>query len=549
MRKEIKDNSGRARKKTICGIIPYLLFMFLLSSCLEKSANKNVYQGSGSCYYISPSGNDQNPGTKLNPWKTIGKINKTNLYPGDTLLFEGGANFAGTLIFDSLDSGMEGKIVTIGSYGNGRAYIDGGNSEGIIVRNCSYFIISDLIVIGSGRKDGNLTDGVSIINSGNFTIDSLELFGFQHSGLLVYSCSDVRITNVYAHDNGFAGIHITGKTINDPAKYDNANVYIGFCIAANNPGDPTVTGNHSGNGILASSVKGGTIEYSKAFNNGWDMPWTGNGPVGIWIWDCTDFKIQYCISYDNKTRAGAGDGGGFDLDGGVSNSIIQYCLSYNNQGAGYGLFEFGAAKPWENNTIRYNISINDAIYNTGSIAVWRNETGGTMRNCEIYNNTFYNNTSRGYAIAFLNNWPGFKFRNNIFVYKNSFLIPEQKLASELFQSNSYFSLSGDQTIAGFRNLQEWARATGNEILNNRILGLYTDPEFNNPAGCSLTDPMMLDPGNLSTLYPGTGSQLIDMGLDLNKLFNLEQVTKDIAGTSLPQGAGYDIGALENVKKK
>jgi hypothetical protein len=549
MRRFGKSISMPIKVKTIPVIMQYLFLTLLFISCLEKSNITKENPEKASCYYISTSGSDSNAGTKLSPWKTIGKINKTNFHPGDSILLEGGSHFAGTLIFDSLDSGMEGKIVTIGSYGEGRAFIDCGNSEGIIVRNCSYFIIRDLVVTGSGRKSGNLTDGVSVLNSGNFTIDSLELSGFQHSGLLVHKCSDVRIINVYSHNNGFAGIHVTGTTMNDQAKYDNSNVYIGYCIAENNPGDPTVTGNHSGNGILASSVRGGKIEYSEAFNNGWDMPWTGNGPVGIWIWDCTNFTIQYCISYDNKTRAGAGDGGGFDLDGGVSNSIIQYCLSYNNQGAGYGLFEFGAAKPWENNTIRYNISINDAIYNTGSIAVWRNETGGTMRNCEIYNNTFYNNSSRGYTIAFLNNWPGFKFRNNIFVYKNSFLIPEQKLVSELFQSNSYYSLSGDQTIAGFRNLQEWARATGNEILNNRILGLYADPGFNNPSGCSLTDPMMLNPGNLSAYYPGTGSQLIDMGLDLNKLFNLELVTKDIAGTSLPQGEGYDIGALENVKKK
>ena len=178
------------------------------------------------------------------------------------------------------------------------------------------------------------------------------------------------------------------------SKYDNENIYIGHCIAENNPGDPAVKDNHSGNGILASSVKRGTIEYCEAFNNGWDMPWTGNGPVGIWIWDCRDIIIQYCIAHDNKTRPGAGDGGGFDLDGGVSNSVIQYCLSYNNQGAGYGLFEFGAAKPWENNIIRYNISQNDAIFNTGSVAIWRGEAG-VMRNCEIYNNTFYNNTSTG----------------------------------------------------------------------------------------------------------------------------------------------------------
>ena len=151
------------------------------------------------------------------------------------------------------------------------------------------------------------------------------------------------------------------------------------------------------------------------------MPWTGNGPVGLWIWDCTDFIIQYCISHDNRTNPVANDGGGFDFDGGVSNSIIQYCLSYNNEGAGFGLFEFGAAKPWENNIIRYNISQDDAIINHGSVGIWKNDIRGTMRNCEIYNNTFYNSNPGGSSIWVDNNQPGFNFRNNVFVI--SVIIP------------------------------------------------------------------------------------------------------------------------------
>jgi hypothetical protein len=274
------------------------------------------------------------------------------------------------------------------------------------------------------------------------------------------------------------------------------------------------------------------------------MPWGGNGPVGIWIWDCTKFVIQYCIAHDNKTKPGAGDGGGFDLDGGVSNSVIQYCLSYNNQGAGYGLFEFGAAKTWENNIIRYNISENDAIFNTGSLAVWKNETGGTMRNCEIYNNTFYNNTERGFAISFYNNWPGFSFRNNVFIYRDSFLIPGQKLVAELFQGNCFWSLSGDQSIAGYKNLDEWAKETGNEKLDGKVVGLFADPGLQNPGSCSMTDPRKLDTKNLADYCPKSASPLIDRGLDLKMHFNLTPGTKDIAGSAIPQGKAFDVGALE-----
>ncbi|MCX6328115.1 MAG: right-handed parallel beta-helix repeat-containing protein [Bacteroidia bacterium] len=531
--------------------IPLLCFIVLLLiiGCHGNDGVKTESKGNGECYYVSGSGDDHNPGSLTRPWKTLEKINHTNLKPGDNILLEGGTVYTGTIRLDSSDSGEEGKKVIIGSYGNGRAIIDGANAEGIVVKNCSHFIIRDLIVKGSGRKEGNVTDGVYITVSEYFDLDSLELFGFQHSGLHVHICSELKITSIYAHDNGFAGIHVTGTTINDPVNYDNENIYVGYCIAENNPGDPTVTDNHSGNGILASSVRGGTIEYCEASNNGWDMPWTGNGPVGIWIWDCTDFIIQHCISHNNKTNPIAADGGGFDLDGGVSNSVIQYCLSYNNQGAGYGLFEFGAAKPWENNIIRFNISQDDGIVNGGSLAIWRNETAGAMRNCEIYNNTFYNSNGRGNSLWIYNNWPDFHFRNNIFIYKGSFLYPGQKLAKELFQSNCYWNLKDDQSIAGYKNLLEWSLATGNEKTGDSFVGIYADPDLQSPGTCSLTDPGKLDPANLTAYYLKTGSPLIDRGLDLKKLFSLESGIKDIVGTALPQGKGFDIGAVEHVYKK
>jgi hypothetical protein len=530
-------------------LLLYSIVILLISGCQNNTAVRTNSKTRGTSYFISPSGDDQNQGSKSNPWKTLEKINSSDLNPGDSVLLEGGALFTGTIRLDSLDSGETENNVVISSYGKGKAVINGSNSEGIIIEHCSNFNISDLIIKGSGRKEGNVTDGVYITGSEYFGIDSLELSGFQHSGLHIHICSNLNITHVYAHDNGFAGIHLTGNTANDSVNYDNSDVYIGYCIAENNPGDPTVTGNHSGNGILASSVRGGKIEFCEAFNNGWDMPWTGNGPVGIWIWDCTDFIIQYCIAHDNKTNPVAADGGGFDLDGGVSNSVIQYCLSYNNQGSGYGLFEFGAAKPWENNVIRYNISQDDGSINGGSVAIWRNATTGVIRNCEIYNNTFYNTTARGFSLMIENNCPGFIFRNNIFVYNGAFLMKGGKLVSETFEANCFWSLSGDQQIAGYKNFPEWALEIAKEKPGNSFIGLFADPGLENPGTCSLTIPAKLNAENLAAYRLRSGSSLIDRGLDLKKLYGQECVTKDIAGTSLPQNKGYDIGALEYFQEK
>lgn len=533
-------------KKDGYGLSCVCLFLLtVLCGCTGMMGEND--HGAGKSYYVSLNGDDQAKGSERHPWHSIEKVNDMVFKEGDAIYFEGGSTFNGMIQLDSLDSGSEGMNLMIGSYGEGKAVINGGMKQGLMALSCDYLEIRDLVFTGAGRKDGNTTDGVFISGARNLVIDNLEISGFQHSGLHVQNSSEVKIERVYAHDNGFAGIHMTGKHMDHPAIYENEDVYIGHCVAENNPGDPSVAKGHSGNGILASSVKGGTIEYCEAFNNGWDMPWTGNGPVGIWIWDCTNVIIQHCISHDNKTNPVASDGGGFDLDGGVSSSIIQYCLSFNNQGAGIGLFEFGAAKPWQNNVIRYNISQNDGIINAGSLAIWRNETGGTMRNCEIYNNTFYNDTVKGLCLWVYNNWSGFNFRNNIFVYKGSFLYQGQRLVSEKFQGNCYWNLSGNQSIAGYSNLAQWAKTTGNETLGDSLVGLYIDPGLQAMGTCILTDPDKMTMENLAAYVLLPTSPLIDRGLDLKKLFNMDTGTRDLTGTSIPQGNRFDVGAMEYVK--
>jgi hypothetical protein len=223
------------------------------------------------------------------------------------------------------------------------------------------------------------------------------------------------VDNVYSHDNGYAGILVSGE---HGRKDASKNIVIRNCRAENNPGDPAELDNHSGNGVLVGHSTNVMIEYCTATNNGWDMPRIGNGPVGIWAYESDSVIIQHCIAYKNKTSKGAADGGGFDLDGGVTNSIIQYCLSYGNEGSGYGLFQYKGASPWYNNTIRYCISENDGGGSAAhaGIFIWNSsDDSEQLKDCYIYNNTIYN--EQGAAISYesqsMNS--GFRFYNNIFV--------------------------------------------------------------------------------------------------------------------------------------
>lgn len=398
------------------------------------------------CYYVDAQlGNDTNTGTLKKPFKTIERVNSLQLQAGNSVLFGGGQTFAGTLRLKGL-TGTKEQPITIGSYGNERAIINGENGNAIQADSCSWLQVKNLIVTGNGRLTGNTGSGVEFRRILNCTIDSIEASGFLWSGVKAVGGKNLRITHVYSHDNGFSGINVEsdgkdagglegsgGKTFR--------NLYIANCVAENNPGCPEVKNNHSGNGILIGGVTNGTIEYCEAMSNGWDMPREGNGPVGIWAYQSDSITIQYCYAHDNKTSEKGKDGGGFDFDGGMTNSVMQYNFSANNEGVGYGLFQYYGASVWKNNIVRNNISYNDGRKNgQAGFLMWiGKDSPQSISNCQIYENRVVN--CYGHAVSFEpGDYPGFNFRNNVFV----------------ITGHSVSFVNGSYSGATFANNQAWS---------------------------------------------------------------------------------------------
>lgn len=397
-------------------------------------------------YYLdAKSGDDSNPGTMRKPFKTVERINTVQLQAGNSVFFAGGQSFTGTLKLKGI-SGSKEQSIAIGSYGIGRATINGANANSIVVDSCYWLQVKNLILTGNGRLKGNTGSGIEFRKTQNCTIDSIEARGFLWSGVKAVGGKNLRITNVYAHDNGFSGINVEsdgqdsgglegsgGKTFR--------NLYIANCVAENNPGCPAVLDNHSGNGILIGGVTKGTIECCEAMNNGWDMPREGNGPVGIWAYQCDSITIQYWYAHDNKTSEKGKDGGGFDFDGGMTNSVMQHNYSANNEGAGYGLFQYYGASVWKNNIIRKNTSYNDGRKNgQAGFLMWidKNLKDG-ISNCLIDSNIVVN--KYGHAVSFEpGDYPGFSFTDNIFVTTEK----------------SVSFVNGEYTGATFSGNQAWA---------------------------------------------------------------------------------------------
>lgn len=498
------------------------IIIALLLVCYSVHAQKVLAYRKGQAYYVSNRGDDNGDGSKTSPWQSVSKVNASTLQANDTVYFEGGQIFNGTLFIQQVTAGKYMPLV-ITSYGKGRAVINGGNSNAIVLYKCSYVKLVNITCTGSGRKEGNTKDGIAINTCTNINVDKVEVSGFQKAGVFVYASGFVGMNEVLAHDNGFAGVSVSG----DYGEHNCYNIHINNCRAENNPGDPTNLTNHSGNGIIAGYCKNVLIENSVATNNGWDMPRTGNGPVGIWCYEADSVTIEHCLSYKNKTSKGGADGGGFDLDGGVTNSIIQYCLSYQNQGSGFGIFQYAGAGKWHDNIIRFNISEDDGNVSPAhaGIFIWNSSRdSGQFNNCLFYNNVIYN--TQGAAISYdkESEHAGFVYYNNIFVAGSS--LTAGNMGSDKFISNDWYTLQGGFNMQGITNFSEWANKTGQEQLNSRLVGFNKKPAFKKPGAATVTAPAQLKTFNNYQLP--AGDALRNAGINLqhigihngSKTFNL-----------------------------
>lgn len=484
--------------------------------------------GCTSGYHVSVSGDDANPGTQARPWRSIAKVNATDFEPGDRILFEAGEEFSGTIILDENDSGTKNNKVVVTSCGGGRATINGGKNSALIAGG-SHLAIKDLIFVGAGRKDGSDKAGVIIHDCEDVQVDNIDVSKFLLSGLQLRGVHNGKVTNVYTHENGSAGITAGASEQKGWCE----NLYIAYCVAENNPGNPRNLTNHSGNGIVVGRTNGVVIEFCEAFNNGWDMPRKGNGPVGIWAWDATDVTIQFCIAHDNKSPGD--DGGGFDLDGGIRDSVLQYNLSYNNDGPGYFLCQYPEAPRFKNAIVRYNISLNDGIKNNRHSAIDIFAANDGMSDCQIYNNTVYN--SKAAAVGFGGiDVPNVVIRNNIFVCAGDVITGEAKRGR--FENNIYWLAEGcSLTFDGHETFEAWVAATGQEKVNGEVVGRYVDPKLIITDDAGITDPTRLT--ELRAYKLKAGSPCIGAGVPIE-----DNGGRDFWGNKLPKKRKPHIGACQ-----
>ena len=521
-------------------------------------------------YYVSPSGKNTFPGTSISkPWQTIAKINSTN-FNGDTILFLGGSTFTGSMVFTVSDKGTSLKPIVIGSYGNGKATISSDTLYAIYVNNAAGFKIKNLIFQGSGistnKQCGILfymdKDSVTLLPYIN--IDSVEIFGYRFSGISIGSWNkkggyrDVSVTHCLVHDNGTGGISTYAEL-----SYVLKNVYIGYNQVYNNAGLLDNLEGNSGSGIVVGNADGAVIEYCTSYNNGINHVNSNGGPVGIWAYESNNVIMQFNESHHNKT-GNIYDGGGFDLDGGCTNSIMQYNYSHDNYGPGFMIAQYLGATTMKNNIVRYNISENDVrnsitgVHPYGSIHIWGStNSSAVIQKVEIYNNTVYlkpvvtGSPHRGFMYQ-NGGLSAVNVRNNIFQTTNGATIVNlYKTTGIMFQGNDYWpSGSNFKIIVGstaYGSLTSWRTATGQEKLSGASTGKQVDPKFlDSIRGVTFTDATQLV--NLRTYKLQATSGLINTGLNLKKKWGLNVGTRDFWGNNINTDTLYNIGAHDQGKK-
>jgi hypothetical protein len=523
-------------------------------------------------FYFDSSWAGGGNGTSSNPWNSLSFANSRDFGPGDNLYLRG--TFNSGLTLDSNDSGTKAQPVTIQPWGtNNRPVINAGLGFGIKAMDVGGIKIQKLDIVGSGPADvdsdglyNNKNNGI-LFQTGSgkknyVEVNDVWVHGFGENGISLRGTSgtsgydDVKISNVLAFQNQRAGVSMEGD-YNNANKAAHTNVLIDHVRAYQNtgrPNSPARDEGNSGNGIVIGQVDGGVIQYSVAHDNGTACDSQKGGPVGIWAWDSNNVKIQFNESFQNGTGGGH-DGGGFDLDGGVSNSVMQYNYSHDNDGAGFLVCQFENARPFTGNVVRFNISQNDGRRNGygGIHSFGKVGTAGEV-GADIYNNTVFMGPQQKPTQQEITDQhrrnessAAIKFRSGdlkkLRFFNNLIVINSDGSATQF--DPKVFDNSGGASGFSFLNNAYWD-------LSGSTTGIGSDPSK------ILFDPQLLAAGlgttldnadQLASLYHymlADESPMIDVGVDLSA-YGIVDGGRDFYGNGM-HGSTWDIGAAENLSR-
>lgn len=323
--------------------------------------------GTGTVYYVSPTGNDANTGTLFAPWKTLTKAASVAT-AGQTVYLRGG-------IYDGyiniMNSGTANNPISFVAYSNEKPIIDGskkktdpnnpwGSSNNIINVYGNYVTLRGLEIRNSA--------GFGIFSKGNY----------------------VTIDQIHAHNNYFAGAYfymsaygsVTNSTIHDSYDYGVGGIDGGEnadCVGSTSGNVPTIIyGYH-------------TFDNNLLYN-------CSDDALDVWTSQFNTIKnnIVHHAGYSNNSNGGSnsigqptGNGNGFKLGKG-GNNIVSNNIAYSNLASGF-----------TDNSGPNNKVYNNAAFNNASGFTFYTTPPATLENNLSYDNP---NSIQSYIIQNNNSW-------------------------------------------------------------------------------------------------------------------------------------------------
>lgn len=492
-------------------------------------------------YVDSENGDDSADGmTPETAWKTLTKVNETQLIGGDRILLKAGSVFEDQALSIKSGGTAENPIIidmydgdVVGAEAGERPRIKGngknsfeyqGNqiSYGLHIKNASHVQVNNVEISNQGdtRKLSvglcveaagcGVMQGVHINNVYIHDVNGTYEEKTLPNGGLYYVVSDhsnnTRFDDIQVVNNIVKRVSRTGISVGMTSSTDLWDGHGGIIpqevLDAYGHTNVLIRNNYveeaGGDAIVPMFSIKPVIEYNISNGASQSTKHTSMYNAGIWPWRCEDAVFQYNECYGTILN---GDGQAYDCDW-SRGTIYQYNYSHDNEGG----FILICQSEVLDSIVRYNISQNDqrCLFLTSN-----------THNADVYNNTFY--IGEGLDTEVVEDVGGVAtLKNNIF-----------------------YNLGTSTTTT-------WGRNFSYE--NNLYYGYDSTPEDSRKI---IADPMFTDPGTGGTGVLGDSaidtlggyrlqedSPAIDAGLEIEN-----NGGRDYFGTPLADGK-TDIGAAE-----
>ena len=284
-------------------LLGFLFLTFCLASSVAAAAS------TGQSYYVATTGDDANPGTLEQPWRTVQHA-VDRLLPGDTVFLRAGVYHEHVRV---TRSGETGAYLTLAAYAGETATVDGQgvdmeNWGGVIdLSGQSYVRVSGLRLINSGFA------GVFADEGSNLVVDHCSTYNTAMSGIFLFQARDVLVESnevVWAGSSGYQEFISIVEVDGFEVRHNRVH---GF-----NP----ATGGKEG-----IDAKNGSSNGSIHHNRVYDLD-----QVGIYI-DAFSKQSRNIQVYANLVYDIAGDDGialAAEAGGGLENIWVYNNLSVNN---------------------------------------------------------------------------------------------------------------------------------------------------------------------------------------------------------------------------